>query len=150
MGLSSSISPAQRSPRRCPCLVFSFRDISQMLFGPLGKGHGGVVHSNSSTAPLQPSRGREKEENQHQPMALTELRVTHTSGCHFHTGQKLRPQGCSERDRHTWILPPATKILTQTFPYRHGLTSQAPSPQGLPLTLSFSPQPLLLPGLLCC
>lgn len=59
---------------------------THLLFGPFGKGHGGVAHGNSSTAPLKPSRGWKKEENQHQPMALTELRVTHTSGCHPHLG----------------------------------------------------------------
>lgn len=84
------------------------------------------------TAPLEPSRERETEEKQHQAMALTALRVTHTSGCHLHTGQPLGAAGTTgvwrERQRH---LHPSPQILTQTFPYRHALTS-LPAPRAAP------------------
>lgn len=141
---------SQKVPVPGALLVYG---IIWVLLGSFGKGHGGVVHINSSTASLEPSRGRKKEENQNQPMALPELRVTHTSGCHPHSGQPLGEAGAHRdvvRETETpGAFPQLPKSSPKHFPTGVSSLHRLPAQRAAPY-LYFSPQPLLLPTLLCC
>lgn len=89
--LSSSISPAQRSPRRCPCLVLSFGDTFALWTIWERTWRGGAwqqLHSTTQAFQREEKGGKPAPAN-----ALTELRVTHTSGCHPHLGMSPTPQG---------------------------------------------------------